>query len=100
MSQIYCAQRHSNNGRKRRIEAEAGAAHKRRRVRTKVYMDDHSVVAALPEAMVEGVMLWQGWSTKVGLKENKSKKQLVANGEDARKKLDEALRKVGLDDWK
>ena len=82
--------------RKRQSDSSDGQSAKKRRTTTKVYMDNGSVVADEPGHMLDGVVAWEEWSQKVKLRENASKKQLVAKGAQAQQELQQTLDARGL----
>ena len=88
-----------SSGSKRKIDEQAEKITKRQKSKTKVYMDDRSIIASEAKAMLMGVQLWEEWSDKVQLKENASKKQLVAKGPAAKLELSNELQQQRLTGW-
>ena len=86
--------------RKRKLEdGDAQRTTKRSRNTVKVYMDDRSIVAKKARPMLAGVMTWEEWSEKVGLRENASKKQLLPKTISAKRELQGELENMGLQNW-
>ena len=57
------------------------------RVTPKVFMDDRTLIASEPAALVDNVQRWETWSQEVGLKESSDKLQLTATSPAFRREL-------------
>ena len=59
-------------------EEEKREKKRRKQIRTKIYMDDRTILTTKARTLAEETVKWEKWSAKVGLLENENKKQLAA----------------------